>query len=36
VIGTSLTPIDRTYGHLVLDSDEYVRAAVTSGGRPLR
>jgi hypothetical protein len=24
-MGTSLTMIDRTYGHLVPDSDEYVR-----------
>ncbi len=26
VMGTSLTQIDRTYGHLVPDSDEYVRS----------
>jgi hypothetical protein len=25
VMGTSLTMIDKTYGHLVPDSDEYVR-----------
>jgi hypothetical protein len=25
VTGTSLTMIDKTYGHLVPDSDEYVR-----------
>jgi hypothetical protein len=24
-MGTSLTMIDKTYGHLVPDSDEYVR-----------
>ena len=25
VMGTSLTMIDKTYGHLVPDADEYVR-----------
>jgi hypothetical protein len=25
IMGTSLTMIDKTYGHLVRDSDEYVR-----------
>jgi integrase len=30
VMGTSLTQIDRTYGHLVPDSDEYVRGLLDS------
>ena len=31
VMGTSIAQIDATYGHLVPDSDEYVRSLMDAG-----
>jgi integrase len=31
VMGTSIAQLDQTYGHLVPDSDEYVRSLMDAG-----